>query len=247
MYYPSLLPDDYVVPPVRESRMLMCGYFANLVLTSTLSTTLDLIDFVCATPVLSYTPERFAASFLRFETPRSTCLIFPSGKVVVTGAHDIYTAYYDMVMICDMIINKYPLAKVGEVKIQNLTANVNLGFFLDIKRCQEEHASRCVYHPGDFPGMHIKEVLDTVSHGVFQSGRIVITGARTSAQAMKSIRIMYPMYAAYRLEHGTAAAKRVCLETQMDRNRGVNVPSMEEALDLGQDDEDVESLIKRYG
>lgn len=60
--------------------------FRNIVSTVNLSCKLDLKKIALYARNAEYNPKRFAAVIMRIREPRTTALIFSSGKMVCTGA-----------------------------------------------------------------------------------------------------------------------------------------------------------------
>ena len=58
----------------------------NVVSTCNLNCELDLKQIAMHARNAEYNPKRFAAVIMRIREPKTTALIFASGKVVVTGA-----------------------------------------------------------------------------------------------------------------------------------------------------------------
>lgn len=58
----------------------------NLVATVNLGTPLDLKKIALHARNAEYNPKRFAACIMRIREPKTTALVFASGKMVVTGA-----------------------------------------------------------------------------------------------------------------------------------------------------------------
>merc|ERR1719375_2725250 len=58
----------------------------NVVATVALGCTLNLSDIARKARNAEYNPKRFAAVIMRIREPKTTALIFRSGKMVVTGA-----------------------------------------------------------------------------------------------------------------------------------------------------------------
>lgn len=56
--------------------------------TVELGVTLDLKDITMKARNSEYNPKRFAAVIMRIRHPKTTALIFSSGRMVVTGAKD---------------------------------------------------------------------------------------------------------------------------------------------------------------
>ena len=61
-------------------------FFRNIVSTVNLSCKLDLKRIALHARNAEYNPKRFAAVIMRIREPRTTALIFSSGKMVCTGA-----------------------------------------------------------------------------------------------------------------------------------------------------------------
>ena len=60
----------------------------NIVSTINLDCKLDLKIIAMRTPNAEYNPKRFFAVIMRIRKPRTTALLFNSGKMVCTGAKD---------------------------------------------------------------------------------------------------------------------------------------------------------------
>ena len=58
----------------------------NIVSTANLGIPLDLKNIVLNCRNAEYNPRRFAAVIIRIREPKTTALIFSSGKMVITGA-----------------------------------------------------------------------------------------------------------------------------------------------------------------
>ena len=66
--------------------MLTCAPCRNIVATVNLDCRLDLKTIALHARNAEYNPKRFAAVIMRIREPKTTALIFASGKMVVTGA-----------------------------------------------------------------------------------------------------------------------------------------------------------------
>lgn len=64
----------------------LCVCFRNIVSTVNLGCKLDLKKIALHARNAEYNPKRFAAVIMRIREPRTTALIFSSGKMVCTGA-----------------------------------------------------------------------------------------------------------------------------------------------------------------
>ena len=61
------------------------SYLRNLVCTASIGITLDLTAVVSKARNAEYNPARFPAVIMRLRDPKVTCLLFASGKLVLTG------------------------------------------------------------------------------------------------------------------------------------------------------------------
>lgn len=59
----------------------------NIVATVNLETKLDLKEIALKARNAEYNPKRFAAVIMRIRDPKTTALIFGSGKMVITGEY----------------------------------------------------------------------------------------------------------------------------------------------------------------
>ena len=128
-----------------------------------------------------YNPARFSAVTFRLRHPKTTALFFSSGKVVCTGAKCVL----DATLAC----YKYALclrrraqinANVYDLCVQNIVSTVNLDMFIDLDKFHDNNPTECNYDSSLFPGAIWRGRTCTKSMVVllFQSGRMVITGAK---------------------------------------------------------------------
>jgi len=77
----ELNPTDRIVHPSGIVPVIQ-----NIVATVSLGVQLDLKKIALEARNAEYNPRRFAACIMRIRDPKTTCLVFGSGKLVVTGA-----------------------------------------------------------------------------------------------------------------------------------------------------------------
>ena len=90
----------------------------NIVSTAHLNAKLNLYDIGLKGKNVEYKPKRFAAAIMRIREPKTTALIFASGKMVCTGAKseaDSYTAAQQYAKALKKIGNKD--VKLSDFKI----------------------------------------------------------------------------------------------------------------------------------
>lgn len=79
-------PTPEQVPASSASASGIVPTLQNIVATVNLSARLDLKTIALHARNAEYNPKRFAAVIMRIREPKTTALVFASGKMVVTGA-----------------------------------------------------------------------------------------------------------------------------------------------------------------
>merc|ERR1712070_350997 len=125
-----------------------------------------------------YNPKRFAAVIMRIREPKTTALIFKSGKMVVTGAKSEEQAR-NAARKYARIIQKlgYP-ARFTEFKIQNIVASRDVKFPIRLEGLAYKHSHYSSYEPELFPGLIYRMVQPKIVLLIFVSGKVVLTGGK---------------------------------------------------------------------
>lgn len=71
---------EFLIPDFAKPRI------QNVVGTMNLGFSLELTEIYWKAKNAEYNPSRFAAVIMRLQKPKTTALIFKSGKMVITGA-----------------------------------------------------------------------------------------------------------------------------------------------------------------
>lgn len=152
----------------------------NIVSTANLSTKLDLRKIALNCRNAEYNPKRFAAVIIRIRDPKTTALIFSSGKMVITGAKSeekSYTAAKTYAKMIKKVGN--PSVKLQEFKIQNIVGSCDIRFPISLETLNKEHSNYSTYEPELFPGLIYRMHSPKIVLLIFASGKIVLTGAKT--------------------------------------------------------------------
>ena len=103
----------------------------NIVSTSQLFITgakdgIDLSRIADLCPYTSYDKRRFAAITIRMANPHCTCLLFGSGKLVITGSTSFYSCIVATQNVTKLLRTTYPMcnARIMSCVIQNIVAHV---------------------------------------------------------------------------------------------------------------------------
>ena len=104
-------------------------------------------------PWIEYDPRKFAAATMRLTKPRSTCLLFGSGRGVCTGSKvrsEACLAAYSYVCLLKRLGIQCHFASFA---VQNIVSAVHCHFRIDLMSIAESESSYCGYEPEMFPGL----------------------------------------------------------------------------------------------
>ena len=161
----------------------------NVVSTVQLAAELDIQQLAEKIQDSKYDPGEFPGLALHFSEPKTVVLLFPSGKAICTGAKNIEDAENIMNKITSRIQDYgVSIVEEPEMKIQNIVASSNIGRELNLTSIANSTLLENVeYSPDQFPGLVYKiDGLDTTLI-LFESGKIVCTGAKKLEDVTTSI------------------------------------------------------------
>ena len=172
----------------------------NVVATFSVSCQLDLKSIIAKARNVEYNPRRFPALIMRIREPKSTALIFASGKVVVTGAKTE--------ACCRLAGRKFTriLQKLGysahfqSYKVQNLVATARTNFPIRLEGLMLKHANFAHYEPELFPGLVYRMMQPKAVLLIFVSGQVVLTGIKEYGSAELAFRRILPVLREFRKE-----------------------------------------------
>lgn len=141
-----------------------------------------------------YNPRRFAAVIMRIREPKTTALIFRSGKMVCTGAKSEELSK-DAAKKYAKAIKKvgYPEVNLQDFKIQNIVGSCDVGFPISLESLHAAHSNFTSYEPEIFPGLIYRMVTPKIVLLIFASGKIVLTGAKNKADINEAYANIYPV------------------------------------------------------
>jgi len=154
----------------------------NIVASATAKHRIELNSVVRAFPDAEYRPGRFPGLVFRLKKPKTSTLIFGSGKMICTGARSENEARRALRKLVK-VLKEGGILIVGnpEMKIVNVVATVNLGGSVDLLELYESERGmrgKIVYEPEQFPGLIYRMDSPRAVFLIFSSGKLVCTGAR---------------------------------------------------------------------
>ncbi|XP_021050061.1 TATA box-binding protein-like protein 2 isoform X1 [Mus pahari] len=194
----ALISSMTPMKPVPECSGIVLQ-LQNVVSTANLACKLDLRKIALNAKNTEYNPKRFAAVIMRIREPRTTALIFSSGKVVCTGAKSEEESR--------LAARKYArvVQKLGfpirffNFKIQNMVVSCDVKFPIRLEILALTHRQfSSSYEPELFPGLIYKMVKPQVVLLIFASGKVVLTGAKERSEIYEAFENMYPILESFK-------------------------------------------------
>ncbi|XP_055455734.1 TATA box-binding protein-like 2 [Psammomys obesus] len=178
--------------PVPECYGIM-PQLQNVVSTANLACRLDLRKIALNAKNTEYNPKRFAAVIMRIREPRTTALIFSSGKLVCTGAKSEEESRLAARKYARVVQKLGFPARFLNFKIQNMVGSCDVKFPIRLEILALTHQQFSSYEPELFPGLIYKMVKPQVVLLIFTSGKVVLTGAKERSAIYEAFENMYPI------------------------------------------------------
>lgn len=159
----------------------------NVVATAAIGHRIDLNGITKVFRNVDYRPKRFPGLVFRLKRPKTSTLIFRTGKMVFTGARSEKQAkrairkVLKLLRKCDIIILSNP-----KIEIVNVVASGHLGGNVDLEMTANIMGN-VMYEPEMFPGLIHRMKEPKVVLLIFASGKIVCTGAKNEKQVYKAV------------------------------------------------------------
>lgn len=198
--YPSpMTPMTPITPatPASESSGIV-PQLQNIVSTVNLGCKLDLKTIALRARNAEYNPKRFAAVIMRIREPRTTALIFSSGKMVCTGAKSEEQSRLAARKYARVVQKLGFPAKFLDFKIQNMVGSCDVKFPIRLEGLVLTHQQFSSYEPELFPGLIYRMIKPRIVLLIFVSGKVVLTGAKVRAEIYEAFENIYPILKGFR-------------------------------------------------
>ncbi len=165
----------------------------NIVVSTSLEHDIPLEKMAATLSNTEYNPEQFPGLVIRIKDPKTSALIFSSGKVVCTGARNIQAVHDSIKKIIKS------LEKIGikitikpKITIQNIVAAGMIGMDLNLNVLAMK-LKNTEYEPEQFPGLVYKLNIAGKKENykatflLFSNGKIVCTGTKSEEQVKEAV------------------------------------------------------------
>jgi transcription initiation factor TFIID TATA-box-binding protein len=166
-------------------------------------TPLDLVLISKIMPNVKFDQKKFAALTIRLASPCCTVLLFTSGKMVLTGCNTFAECILASLQVVSYFRKRFAGISIilKKVVIQNIVGNVDLKLpgksFIDLERIYEENGVMCTFQRNMFPGLIYRPDNCSVVLLLFNSGKIVVTGAKSALDIHDGWKSLWPFVRKY--------------------------------------------------
>ncbi|PIN78318.1 TATA-box-binding protein [Candidatus Woesearchaeota archaeon CG_4_10_14_0_2_um_filter_33_10] len=159
----------------------------NMVVSTDFKHPLNLEKIASTLPNTEYNPEQFPGLVIRLKTPKSSALLFTTGRVVCTGAKtmkEVKESIHKIMKLLEKV--KVKITIEPEIHVQNMVASGALGFALNLNDLVMK-LKNVEYEPEQFPGLVYKIKEPKSSFLLFSNGKIVCTGVKSKKEADEAV------------------------------------------------------------
>jgi transcription initiation factor TFIID TATA-box-binding protein len=186
----------------------------NIVSTANLGCQLKLRQIALQARNAEYNPKRFAAVIMRIKEPKTTALIFSSGKMVCTGAKSEEDSKKASRKYAKIIKSLGFPVEFKEFKVQNIVGSCDVKFQISLSKLNMKLGKLnvnsdssnnknkkyiCHYEPEIFPGLIYHMLEPEIVLLIFVSGKIVLTGAKERNEIYDAFNKIYPLLSTIKL------------------------------------------------
>jgi len=159
----------------------------NIVCSSSLGQDIPLIRLAEALPNTEYNPEQFPGLIMRIKEPKTSALIFSSGKIVNTGARSLAKVRLSIDKIIENLAKVNVKIKIQpKIEVQNMVGSGSVGMDLNLNSLAME-LENTEYEPEQFPGLVYKLAGTRATFLLFSNGKIVCTGTRSEKRLKEAV------------------------------------------------------------
>jgi transcription initiation factor TFIID TATA-box-binding protein len=176
----------------------------NVVATVNLDCRLDLQVIAQQARNVEYNRKKFHALIMRIRSPRTTTLVFASGRLVVTGAKSEELARLAARRHARAIQKCGFRTKFLDFKVQNFVGSATCDFLVRLEGIAHGYPQFAWHEPELFPGLVYTMVKPALKCLVFTTGKVVLTGAKRVEDVFEAFANLYPLLLEAKVAGSTA-------------------------------------------
>jgi transcription initiation factor TFIID TATA-box-binding protein len=164
----------------------------NIVASGVIAESIDLAEFSSKVKNCELNKKRFPGAVYRIADPKIACLVFSSGKIVITGVRND-KALKDGLAIVIKSLKDAGIKPLREPKvaITNMVCSYNLDRYINLnKMAVTLNIENVEYEPEQFPGLVYRIKDPKIVVLIFSSGKIILTGGKTLDDVRKGLDVL---------------------------------------------------------
>lgn len=162
----------------------------NIVVSASLEKDIPLVRLAEALPNTEYNPEQFPGLVMRIKEPKTSALIFSSGKIVCTGAKSMAKVKESIQKIIQNVEKiRIKITADPKIQVQNMVGSGSIGMDLNLNALAME-LENTEYEPEQFPGLVYKLSGTRATFLLFSNGKIVCTGTRSEGKLREAVHLL---------------------------------------------------------
>jgi len=153
----------------------------NVVASATFAENFDLNLIASFFPHDTEFKNRFPGLVFTLKKPKTTMLIFKTGKMICTGGKGVDEARRAILLAVQKLKKSgINIAGKPEIKITNIVASASLNGFIDLDELysSEGIGGKMIFEPEQFPALICRWESPQVVFLIFSTGKIVCAGAK---------------------------------------------------------------------
>lgn len=171
----------------------------NVVATASLDQKIELLDIMKNFRNVEYRPKKFPGLVYRLKRPKTSTLIFRTGKMVCTGAKSEKLARRAVNRVVQELKDGGILImSKPKTVVQNIVASANLKRNIDLELAADL-LDNVMYEPEQFPGLIYRMPDPKTVLLLFSSGKLVCTGGKSEQMVNESVNNIYQILDDYEL------------------------------------------------
>jgi len=175
------------IKPKKDEKNNITYSVVNIVVSTSLEHDIPLEKMAATLSNTEYNPEQFPGLVIRIKDPKTSALIFSSGKVVCTGARtmaEVEESIKKIIKSLEKINIKIKVKPV--INIQNIVASGSIGMDLNLNTLAMK-LKNTEYEPEQFPGLVYKLKEANATFLLFSNGKIVCTGTKSETAVGEAV------------------------------------------------------------
>jgi transcription initiation factor TFIID TATA-box-binding protein len=210
----SILDNIQIIPiETKESSKIedktkILPFLENIVSTANFGCLLNLREIALQAKNAEYNPKRFSAVIMKIKEPKTTALIFSTGKIVCLGAKTEEDSKKACKKFGKIIKSLGYQAIFKDFNIENIVGSVDVKFNISlmklyyyiVKNFNSQISRYIAYVPEAFPGLIYRMIEPKIVLLIFNSGKIVLTGGKYRNEIYDGFKKIYPVLNMFKIE-----------------------------------------------